>query len=156
MVSGPFQLFNRSIGEFANGQTDWDANVHMCVLVEGYDIDLTDVTFADLGAVELAAGGSYANQNLNSETVFYNAVGNVSFDAADVTFTNSGSVGPADHIIVVKASNAIPGAGGELSATSALFGVMALDSAFASVSSTSGQFQIQWNTNGLFTLDQTL
>lgn len=154
MASGPFQLYNRTLGDIANGALSWDSNNHVAILVDNYNFDPTDTTIADVSALEVT-NGDYANQNVASETVFYNAAGNVSFDAGDVTFTNSGTVGPASHIVIALGSNAAVGNAGAIVPTSLLYGAMELEVG-TNVSSTSGQFQIQWGANGLFTMDQTV
>jgi hypothetical protein len=146
MAAGNFTLYNASKAWFFDGTFDWDTDNHYCELLKsGYTPAATHDTWSDVSAQVVVTGtqSDYAAQLLAGEAVnggTATATGNC--DATNESFGTNVSLTARYAVIRTGPATA--------TANHKLVGYVSLDTA-TDVSSTNGNFEIQWHANGLWT-----
>ena len=144
MAAGNFTVYNFPKKHFFDGTMDWDTDSHyLHLLKSAYTPALTHDKWNDVSAQEVT-DGDYAAQAMASEAVNGGtATATAVVDAANVSFGTNVTI--TARYAVVRVGTATPGTGDNL------VGYVELDTA-TDVSSTNGDFQVQWNANGLWTV----
>jgi hypothetical protein len=132
MAATAFELFNKAkyhIGATVNLTT---ASHFRVVLLEGYTKDLTDETWVDVKATEVATGSGYTAGGYEITQTWTESSGTVTFNSDDPTWTVV-DPGPlvARHAVLVHDADG----NGTLADTDKLIAVALIDSADVSVNS---------------------
>lgn len=141
MAAGNFTIYNEAKEDFLDGTFDWVNDNHYMMLTIGHTPDATDTTRADIDADEIA-DGDYNKEDMGGESAVQTG-GTVNVDATDVEFGPSATI-TARHAHVLQGQAGTSGSG------DLLVGYVELDTG-GDVSSTNGDFTVQWHTNGVFT-----
>lgn len=144
MAAGSFTLYDSAKKDILDGTVDLDTDTIKAILVtSSYTPSAAHDTYSDVSATE-CADGDYTAQTLTG-TAFTLSAGTVKYDAGDVTYGTAVSI-TAKYMILVKQ------AGGSLVAGDKLVGYVDLDSGGGSVTSTSSDYIVRFNANGIFTM----
>ena len=152
MAAGNFTLFNIGKERWFDSTFDWtganQTTFRAELLKQPYTLDATDSTWADVSA-QVVTDGDYGQQLLATGNAVVNggtatATGNIDH-TADVVFGPSVTI--TAKWLVLRTGPATP------TGAEKLLGVVDLNTASATavVSSTNGDFTVQWNASGLFT-----
>ena len=144
MAAGTIDLYNDAVERFGNQTDDWAADAHRVALLDNtYTITQTHSTWADVSGDEVTGTGySAGGMDLANESVNVATDGVAKYLVDDATWT--GSTITARYAVIVKGPVAT------VTGTDPLICVVALDT--VDVSSTAGDFKIQWHADGAFTL----
>lgn len=158
MAQGTFALFNEFAESIADGRIDLDTHtfkVGLVTLQVGGSPTISATTAVptwgaggttNISTSEVAAGGGYTAGGATLASVTYNrSAGVATFDAADVTWTSSGSGDPATIKTTVIYSDTAT------NKDCIGFIDMTTDGTTA-ISMLSGNVGITWNASGIFTL----
>lgn len=136
--------FYDSMKEYlADGTIDLDTHTFKLLLAtDGYTFDATDVTKANLGAVEHANQYGYTTGGATLGSVTWGQTGGTAtFDGADVTWTASGGSIVAKYAILYD----------DTAANDELVLCVTLDASAVTVT-TGNTLTVQWSGSGIFTL----
>lgn len=143
MAAGTPQMYNAALERIGNSTADWDADNHYWTLhTNAFTFTATNTQFSNVSASEVG-DADYAKKDTTAESVSESA-GTVTFDAADAVFGPSVTI-TARWIVWVEGTVATT------AGTDLLVFACELDTG-GDVSSTNGDFTIQWNASGIFTL----
>lgn len=144
MAAGNFTLYNFPKKWFFDGTMDWDTNTfYLHLLQSGYTPAATHDTWSDVSAQEVT-DGDYAAQAIGTKAVNGGTgTATADCDAGDVSFGTNVTI--TARYAVVRQGTATPGTADKL------VGYVELDTA-TDVSSTNGDFAVNWNANGLWTI----
>lgn len=149
MAAENWKLFNNVKEYIGDGTIDLDSDVfHMILVGSGYTEDLTDDTYADVSANELAEANGYeTGGKVITATWTQPTAGTAMFDCDDQQWTASGGAITARRAIIVH--NAA--GSGDPQSTDKLVATCLLDATPADVSaSDGGTFTVAINANGIF------
>jgi hypothetical protein len=135
-------LYGSFPAKLANKEIDWDSDTIKVALTTSTYTPNQDTHdyFNDITNEVTGAGYSSGGATLASKTVTYTSGTNTqAFDAADVTWTSSTIT--ARYAVIYDSTG--------VSSTSALIGYVDFG---ADVISSGGDFTIQWNGSGIFTI----
>ena len=136
------KLYGSFPAKLANGEVDWDTNtIKVALTTSSYTPNQdTHDYFDDITNQVVGTGYTAGGATLASKTVNYDSGTNVTtFDAADVTWSTSTIT--ARYAIIYRDTG--------VTSTSPLIGYVDFD---ADVVSSGGDFTIQWNASGIFTI----
>ena len=136
------KLYGSFPAKLANGEVDWDTNtIKVALTTSSYTPNQdTHDYFDDITNQVVGTGYTSGGATLASKTVNYDSGTNVTtFDAADVTWSTSTIT--ARYAIIYRDTG--------VTSTSPLIGYVDFD---ADVVSSGGDFTIQWNASGIFTI----
>jgi hypothetical protein len=147
MAAGSVTLFHLAKKKLLDGTIDLDGHTFKVVLctsaqalAANFAGSSTDCRLADLTA-QLATANGYTNGGATLGSITLNqSSGTVTFDAADVVWTLSGSI-TAKYAVIYD----------DTVVNDPLIGFIDLDTGGGSVSPLPGTFTIQWNASGIFT-----
>jgi len=144
MAAGSFTLYHSAKKDILDGTIDLDTNTIKAILVtSSYTPSTAHDTYSDVSATE-CGNSDYSAQTLAGKA-FTESGGTVKYDSTDVTYGTSVSI-TAKYLILVKQS------GGSLAASDKLVGYVDLDTGGGSATSTSSDYIVRWNANGIFTM----
>jgi hypothetical protein len=135
-------LYGSFPAKLANKEIDWDSDtIKVALTTSSYTPNQdTHDYFDDITNQVSGAGYTSGGATLASKTVTYTSGTNTqAFDAADVTWTSSTIT--ARYAVIYDSTG--------VSSTSALIGYVDFG---ADVTSSGGDFTIQWNASGIFTI----
>jgi hypothetical protein len=135
-------LYGSFPAKLANKEIDWDSDtIKVALTTSSYTPNQdTHDYFDDITNQVSGAGYTSGGATLASKTVTYTSGTNTqAFDAADVTWTSSTVT--ARYAVIYDSTG--------VSSTSALIGYVDFG---ADVTSSGGDFTIQWNASGIFTI----
>jgi len=141
MAAVNFTFYDEAKEDFFDGTFDWANDNHYVILTIAHTVAATDTTRADITADEVL-DGDYARQDVAGESAIQTS-GTVNCDATDVAF------GPS-VTITARRAHILQGTVAGSAAGDLLVGHVELDTA-GDVSSTNGDFTIQWAAAGVFT-----
>lgn len=147
MAAGAITLYDNSIKYMIDGTIDVDTDtLKVVLLATSYTPASTHDVYADIDQ-DVTTTGDYSAQTLASVTV--TATGGVAtIDAADTSFGTGVTIGNIKYAAIVKqAATSALVTGDKLLA----YMNMNTASAGATVSSSSSDFQITWNSSGIIT-----
>lgn len=137
-----FNAYNDFIVLYGNNTINLGSDTFRITLHNGYTFNADHTQYSEVSATELPTGDGYTQQNKDLTSVTWDRTnGTAKFDAANVswTSTNPGTIGPATGAIVY-------------SATSINLRLCFYIDFGGTETATNGQeFQINWNTNGIWT-----
>lgn len=137
------KLYGSFPAKLANAEIDWDSDtIKVALTTSTYTPDQdTHDYFNDVTNQVTGTGYTAGGATLASKTVTYTSGTNTqTFDAADVTWSSSTIT--ARYAVIYDATSGV-------SSTSALIGYVDFG---ADVVSSGGDFTIQWNASGIFTI----
>lgn len=138
-------LYGSFPAKLANAEVDWDTHTIKVALTTSTYVPNQDTHdyFDDVTNQVTGAGYTAGGATLASKTVTYTSGTNLTtFDAADVTWSTSTIT--ARYAVIYRDTGT--------AATSPLIGYVNFD---ADVVSSGGDFTIQWNASGIFTISVT-
>lgn len=136
------KLYGSFPAKLANGEVDWDTNtIKVALTTSSYTPNQdTHDYFDDITNQVVGTGYTAGGATLASKTVNYDSGTNATtFDAADVTWSTSTIT--ARYAIIYRDTT--------VASTSPLIGYVDFG---ADVISSGGDFTIQWNASGIFTI----
>lgn len=147
MAASDFTIFNLAKPKLLNGTLDLDANAFKVALTTtSQALDATfagssgDCRYADLTAELPTANGYTAGGQALSGVSLTRSTGTVTFDAADISWTLTGSITFRYGVIYASGVTNAP-----------LLAFFEAESG-SSVTPTAGLLTFQWNASGIFTL----
>ena len=147
MAASDFTVFNLAKPKLLNGTLDLDTNAFKVALTTtSQALDATfagssgDCRYADLTAELATANGYTAGGQALSGVSLTRSTGTVTFDAADISWTLTGSITFRYGVIYAASVTDDP-----------LLGFFEFDTG-ASVTPTAGQVTVRWNASGIFTV----
>lgn len=153
MTAGPWQVYDEAKLSLVDGTIDLDegdAFFAFCLLTNAYTIDLTDTTYADISADEVANANGYTTGGEGATNITLSHVtGTVTFDSDDVVWTAAGGSIVARNCALVHINTGA----GLPQAADKLISVFLLDDTPADVTATDGaDLKVQMHASGIFTL----
>lgn len=141
MAAGAFQIYVNGAKNIINQNIDLVNDTIVAILLDtAHVVDLSlDEFISDIVADEIADAG-YARQTLSGKTITVVA-GKVRVDCADIDFGDTVSLS-ARYMAIAKNTGS--------DATSQLVGITDLNTSGGNLSSTSSDFDVAVNANGLF------
>jgi hypothetical protein len=151
MAAAAWKIYGNAVEAMSDGTIDLDAAgnyFRMILVTSSYSPNQsTDDTYSDLSANEVANGNGYATYGaLCANHTWVRSGLAVTFDCDDVSWTSSTIT--AKYAVIVHDANA----DGTLAAGDLLLCYSDLNDGGASVSSSSGPFNVNINASGVFTV----
>jgi hypothetical protein len=148
MAAGTWKWFAPALLSLLKGDLDLDADVRMVLVTEDYTPDQTHDTWAAVMANEVVNGNGYATHGQDATPV--PGAGSTDLikklDIANITW--AGATITAKYAVLVKDANG----DNALAGTDLLIGILDLNTAGGSESSTAGNFTVQDSADGALTL----
>ena len=149
MTAEAWKIFDNVKEYIGDGTIDCDDDLfHMILVDSGYTFDITDDTYADVSASELAEANGYETGGKVLTQTFTQASAGISmFDCADAQWTASGGAITARRAIIVH----VAAGSGDPQSTDKLIASSLLDDTPADVTaSDGGTFNVNINASGVF------
>lgn len=149
MAAGSFTIFNVAKTKLVDGTFDLDSHTWKAVLVTQswspaatYTGTSTQARYSDIGGAEVANGNGYTTGGVTLSGVsLTRATGTVTWTTNSAQWTNATIT--AKYIAIYD----------DTAANKDLIGYMDLETTIgAGISSTNGNFTVNWNASGIFTL----